>query len=137
MIHRLINIAGTEDQMKAAKEEIQRMIGTTAGVGQDYKEQNQLLNNPWSGIQAMFNGAADLDQMQQFMQMQMNNPSFYPMQQSSESTESKSDASGYPNMPYPSFSQPPAQTTPNPMDTVHVVDEAPPGVDEDEAPPGL
>ncbi|KNB42875.1 hypothetical protein JH06_3357 [Blastocystis sp. subtype 4] len=137
---RLINIAGTEEQMKAAKEEIQRMIGTTAGVGQEYKEQSQPMNNPWSGMQAMFNGAADLDQMQQYMQMQMqmSNPSFYHMQQSSESAESKSDASGYPVMPYPSFSQPPVQTAPsNHTEDVPPGDEAPPGVDEDEAPPGL
>ena len=126
--------------MKAAKEEIQRMIGTTAGVGQEYKEQSQPMNNPWSGMQAMFNGAADLDQMQQYMQMQMqmSNPSFYQMQQSSESAESKLDAPGYPVMSYPSFSQPPVQTAPsNHTEDVPAGDEAPPGVDEDEAPPGL
>lgn len=126
--------------MKAAKEEIQRMIGTTAGVGQEYKEQSQPMNNPWSGMQAMFNGAADLDQMQQYMQMQMqmSNPSFYQMQQSSgETNEPKSDASGYPVMPYPSFSQPPTQTAPSNTEDTVGGNEAPPGVDEDEAPPGI
>ena len=83
--------------MKAAKDEIQRMIGTTAGVGNEYKEQSGGMNTPWSGMQAMFNGAADLDQMQQFMQMQMqmNNPTFYQMPPPVESGEAK-EGMGYP-----------------------------------------
>ena len=118
--------------MKAAKDEIQRMIGTTAGVGNEYKEQSGGMITTWSGLLAMFNGAADLDQMQQFMQMQMqmNNPTFYQMPPPVESGEAK-EGMGYPMMPYPVVQQPAAPPKPTEPE------EAPPGVDDDEAPPGL
>ena len=63
-----ITIGGNEEQQKIAKNEIQRLIGHTAGVD-EYKESNVThVWNPLMQMQGILNGALDMTQLNQFMQ---------------------------------------------------------------------
>lgn len=77
-MRRLVSIAGTEEQVDAAKREIQRLIGTFAGVGE--YDDSTVGAPQWSVLSSMhslFSGSLDLQQLQNYMQGQMANPSFY------------------------------------------------------------
>ena len=77
-MHRLVSIAGTEEQVDAAKREIQRLIGTFAGVGEyDDSTAGAPQWSVLSSMHSLFSGSLDLQQLQNYMQGQMANPSFY------------------------------------------------------------
>ena len=125
-----ITIGGNEEQQKIAKNEIQRLIGHTAGVD-EYKESNVThVWNPLMQMQGILNGALDMTQLNQFMQ----NSGFFmngmPMQPQPQQAPSATPST--------------ARTVPASTSTEEVPkededEEAPPGMDEDEeeAPPGL
>ena len=182
LTHREIVIAGTEEQMQAVKDEIQKIIGTTAGTSREYYEQPVGMPQPWNGnMSSMFNQVMDLSQMQQYLsQMQMGG-SYYPMPSVNGAAppplpppppsagDMDVDMNGNPNpnpnpngmntlpppppppppmgmygmgQPYPGYAPPPPSTgmhSPTPaMDMAPSGrEEVPPGVDEEEAPPGM
>ena len=72
MMGRVINIGGTEEQQQLAKAEIQRMIGTTVGTGTEYRESSKAANpwDPMMKMQHMLTSGLDLNQLEQYMQMQ-------------------------------------------------------------------
>lgn len=122
-----ISIGGNEEQQEACKKEIQRMIGITAGVGNEYKEQDNVWN-PLAQMRGLFSGAMDMTQLNKFMQstymgvpMGMQPPGEVPMQQP------------------PAYA--PQQPVPQPAPVIEPSkegEEAPPGMEEEEdAPPGL
>ena len=77
-MRRLVSIAGTEEQVDAAKREIQRLIGTFAGVGEyDDSTAGAPQWSVLSSMHSLFSGSLDLQQLQNYMQGQMANPSFY------------------------------------------------------------
>lgn len=129
-------IAGTEEQQQAAKQEIQRMIGTIAGVGNEYREAQGGVPqwNPMAGMRSLFNGSLDLDQLQQYMQIQMqiSNPNFYQNPAAPAVGEQPEGAqSAYPGY-VPATSEASAA---NPQPEKQ--EEAPPGMDDNDAPPGM
>lgn len=85
---RQITISGTQEQIEAAKSEINRIIGTTAGI-REYRDDefagnttqmnasmppNMQPGTPMGmlmGMRAMFNSAMDYETMRQFMESQM------------------------------------------------------------------
>lgn len=161
-MHRLVSIAGTEEQVDAAKREIQRLIGTFAGVGEyDDSTAGAPQWSVLSSMHSLFSGSLDLQQLQNYMQGQMANPSFYqaPAPLATSDGAAVPAVSAMPNMPavsampnMPSMQAIP--TMPNmpnmqAMSNIQAVPtmpmrgnvkEAPvetaPGMD-DEAPPGL
>ena len=77
-MRRLVSIAGTEEQVDAAKREIQRLIGTFAGAGEyDDSTAGAPQWSVLSSMHSLFSGSLDLQQLQNYMQGQMANPSFY------------------------------------------------------------
>ena len=122
-----ITIGGNEEQQNIAKNEIQRLIGHTAGVD-EYKESNvPQVWNPLMQMQGILNGALDMTQLNQFMQNSgffMNGMPMQPQQQAPSATPST-----VPTVPASTSTE----EAPKDED-----EEAPPGMDEDEeAPPGL
>ena len=71
-----VNISGSAEQIEAAKAEINRVIGTTAGVHEFRDDefakepQNPYMSGP-GGMGSLFNTALDLESMQKYMEMQM------------------------------------------------------------------
>ena len=121
-----VNISGSAEQIEAAKAEINRVIGTTAGVHEFHDDdfakepQNPYMSGP-GGMGSLFNTALDLESMQKYMEMQMMsqqgmNP-YYGM---------------YPGAPQ----QPPAGTAMPPPPTHPAAQPPVPGEEED-APPGF
>ena len=161
-MHRLVSIAGTEEQVDAAKREIQRLIGTFAGVGEyDDSTAGAPQWSVLSSMHSLFSGSLDLQQLQNYMQGQMANPSFYqaPAPLATSDGAAVPAVSAMPAMPAVSAmpnmqAMPTMPTMPNmpnmqamsnmqAMPTMPMrgnVKEAPvetaPGMD-DEAPPGL
>ena len=75
-----ITIGGNEEQQNIAKNEIQRLIGHTAGVD-EYKESNvPQVWNPLMQMQGILNGALDMTQLNQFMQNSVFFMNGMPMQ---------------------------------------------------------
>ena len=63
-MHRLVSIAGTEEQVDAAKREIQRLIGTFAGVGEyDDSTAGAPQWSVLSSMHSLFSGSLDLQQL--------------------------------------------------------------------------
>lgn len=161
-MHRLVSIAGTEEQVDAAKREIQRLIGTFAGVGEyDDSTAGAPQWSVLSSMHSLFSGSLDLQQLQNYMQGQMANPSFYqapaPLAPSDAAAVPAVSAmpampavSAMPNMPsmqaiptMPNMPNMQAMSNMQAMPTMPMrgnVKETPvetaPGMD-DEAPPGL
>ena len=161
-MRRLVSIAGTEEQVDAAKREIQRLIGTFAGVGEyDDSTAGAPQWSVLSSMHSLFSGSLDLQQLQNYMQGQMANPSFYqaPAPLATSDGAAVPAVSAMPAMPAVSAmpnmqAMPTMPTMPNmpnmqamsnmqAMPTMPMrgnVKEAPvetaPGMD-DEAPPGL
>lgn len=161
-MRRLVSIAGTEEQVDAAKREIQRLIGTFAGVGEyDDSTAGAPQWSVLSSMHSLFSGSLDLQQLQNYMQGQMANPSFYqaPAPLATSDVAAVPAVSAMPAMPAVSAmptmpNMQTMQTMPNmpnmqamsnmqAMPTMPMrgnVKEAPvetaPGMD-DEAPPGL
>lgn len=140
-MHRLVSIAGTEEQVDAAKREIQRLIGTFAGVGEyDDSTAGAPQWSVLSSMHSLFSGSLDLQQLQNYMQGQMANPSFYqaPAPLATSDGAAVPAVSAMPAMPAVS-AMPNMQAMPT-MPMRGNVKEAPvetaPGMD-DEAPPGL
>lgn len=158
-----MSIAGTEEQVDAAKKEIQRLIGTFAGVGEyDDSTAGAPQWSVLSSMHSLFSGSLDLQQLQNYMQGQMANPSFYQAPAPLAAPDAASAVPAVPAMPampsMPAVSAMPAmpnmptmpnmQAMPNmpnmptmpPMPMRGNVKETPvetaPGMD-DEAPPGL
>ena len=139
----MVSIAGTEEQVDAAKKEIQRLIGTFAGVG-EYDE-SKAAAPQWSVLSSMhslFSGSLDLQQLEKYMQGQMANPSFF---QAPAQPAAPDAAPTMPTMPaMPAMPAMPGMTNMTNMTTMPMgggmAKEAPvetaPGMD-DEAPPGL
>lgn len=161
-MRRLVSIAGTEEQVDAAKREIQRLIGTFAGVGEyDDSTAGAPQWSVLSSMHSLFSGSLDLQQLQNYMQGQMANPSFYqaPAPLATSDGAAVPAISAMPNMPavsamptmpnmqaiptMPNMPNMQAMSNMQAMPTMPMrgnVKEAPvetaPGMD-DEAPPGL
>lgn len=161
-MRRLVSIAGTEEQVDAAKREIQRLIGTFAGVGEyDDSTAGAPQWSVLSSMHSLFSGSLDLQQLQNYMQGQMANPSFYqaPAPLATSDGAAVPAVSAMPNMPavsamptmpnmqaiptMPNMPNMQAMSNMQAMPTMPMrgnVKEAPvetaPGMD-DEAPPGL
>ena len=156
-MRRLVSIAGTEEQVDAAKREIQRLIGTFAGVGEyDDSTAGAPQWSVLSSMHSLFSGSLDLQQLQNYMQGQMANPSFYqaPAPLATSDGAAVPAVSAMPNMPavsamptmpnmqaiptMPNMPNMQAMSNMQAMPTMPMrgnVKEAP-GMD-DEAPPGL
>lgn len=101
-MRRLVSIAGTEEQVDAAKREIQRLIGTFAGVGEyDDSTAGAPQWSVLSSMHSLFSGSLDLQQLQNYMQGQMANPSFYqaPAPLATSDGAAVPAVSAMPNMP--------------------------------------
>ena len=83
---RSITIVGTEEQQKAAIAEVNRVIGTTAGMKEfkedDFSKSNSTGYMPgMTPLNSMFSSSMDFETMQKYMEMQMmNNPYMFGMQ---------------------------------------------------------
>ena len=145
---RVINIAGTEEQQQLAKAEIQKMIGTTAGTGHEYKEVEEVPRwDPMAQMRSMLASGMDFSQMEQYMQMQyqMGSQDYYRAQQSgmAPGPQPTQPVSAPASAPAPEVTSKTQETekkeevSPDAEEAPPGVEEAPPGVDDDEAPPGL
>lgn len=137
VICRCISIGGNEEQVELCKKEIQRMIGVTAGVGGEYKEQDAGSWNPIAQMKGLFSGAMDMNELNRFMQ----NSGFMgaAMGMPAMQTMPDMEMSQQPLMMPPMTQQPPMMPPQPPTNMpTHEEEEAPPGMDdEEEAPPGL
>ena len=83
---RSITIVGTEEQQQAAIAEVNRVIGTTAGMKEfkedDFSKSNSTGYMPgMTPLNSMFSSSMDFETMQKYMEMQiMNNPHMFGMQ---------------------------------------------------------
>ena len=137
-MRRLVSIAGTEEQVDAAKREIQRLIGTFAGVGEyDDSTAGAPQWSVLSSMHSLFSGSLDLQQLQNYMQGQMANPSFYqaPAPLATSDGAAVPAVSAMPNMQAMSNMQA-MPTMPMRGNVKEAPVETAPGMD-DEAPPGL
>ena len=121
-----VNISGNAEQIEAAKAEINRVIGTTAGVHEFHDDDfAKEPHNPYMpGVGAMgslFNTALDLESMQKYMEMQMM---------------SQQGMNPYYGM-YPGAPQQPPAGAPVPPPPASAAAQPPVPGEEEDAPPGF